>query len=68
MSEASGGQEETPRLRDQGWPGEATSHLVPETRGSDPEEPPRARGQGPQSGGATLGAVAAGGPRGAIPH
>ena len=26
MAEASGGQEETPRIRDQGPPGEATSH------------------------------------------
>ena len=33
-------------------------HLVPEARGGDPEEPPRARGQGRQLGGATRGAVA----------
>ena len=48
------------------------SHLKPEARGGDPEEPPRARGQrrrlggathargqGPQPGGATRGAVVA---------
>ena len=29
------------------------SHFVPEARGGDPEEPPRARGQGWQLGGAT---------------
>ena len=29
------------------------SHLAPEARGGDPEEPPRARGQGRQLGGAT---------------
>ena len=29
------------------------SHLTPEARGGDPEEPPRARGQGRQLGGAT---------------
>ena len=34
------------------------SHLAPEARGSDPEGPPRARGQGRQLGGATGGAVA----------
>ena len=34
------------------------SHLAPEARGGDPEEPPHARGQGPQRGGATQGAVA----------
>ena len=44
MSEASGGREETPHVRDQGWPGEATlcprpgavtlrSHPEPEARG-----------------------------------
>ena len=32
---------------------------MPEARGGDPEEPPRARGQGRQPGGATGGAVAA---------
>ena len=53
VSEASGGREETPRVRDQGRPGEATSHLAPEARRSDPEEPPRARGQGRYLGGAT---------------
>ena len=31
---------------------------VPEARGSDPEGPPRARGQGRQLGGATGGTVA----------
>ena len=39
-SKASGGQEETPRVGDQGWPGEATSHLVPKARGGDLEELP----------------------------
>ena len=29
------------------------SHLAPEARGIDPEEPPRARGQGRQLGGTT---------------
>ena len=29
------------------------SHLTPEAKGSDPEEPPLARGQGRQLGGAT---------------
>ena len=29
------------------------SHLAPEARGGDPEEPPQARGQGRQLGGAT---------------
>ena len=33
-------------------------HPRSEVRGSDPEEPPRARGQGRQLGGATLGAAA----------
>ena len=69
MSNVSGsGREETPRIRGQGWPGGDTpcprsgaarrSHLAPEARGSDPEEPPRAQGQGPRPGGATRGAVA----------
>ena len=51
VCEASGGQEETPRVRDQGRPGEATSHPrpgavtlrshhVPEARGSSLEEQP----------------------------
>ena len=63
MSEASGSQEETPHIRGQGWPGGDTprprsgaagrSHLSPEARDSDPEEPPRAQGQGRQLGGAT---------------
>ena len=35
------------------------SHLKPEARGGDLEEPPGARGQGQQLGGATWGAVAA---------
>ena len=50
-SEASGGWEETPRVQDQGQPGEATSHPrpravylrshpKPEARGSSWEEPP----------------------------
>ena len=34
------------------------SHLAPEARGGDPEEPPQARGQGLRPGGATRGAVA----------
>ena len=34
------------------------SHLTPEARDGDPEEPPRAQGQGQQLGGATRGAVA----------
>ena len=58
-SEASGGQEETPRVRDQGQPGEATSHLKPrvvtlrshpkpEAKGGSWEEPsmPEARAGG----------------------
>ena len=53
----------------QEWPREATprprsgaarrSHLAPEARGGDLEEPPGARGQGRRQGGATPGAVAA---------
>ena len=50
-SDASGGREETPRIRDQGQPGEATSrprpgavtlrsHPEPEARGGSWEEPP----------------------------
>ena len=49
-SEASGGQEETPRVQGQGQLGGDTlrprsgvagrSHFVPEASGSDPEEPP----------------------------
>ena len=57
-SKASGGWEETPRVRDQGQPGETTSHLTPEARGGDLEEPPRAQGQGPRPGGATQVVVA----------
>ena len=56
MSEASGGREETPHVRDQGWSGEATSR---EARGGDLEEPPGAQGQGRWPGGATQGVVAA---------
>ena len=40
VSEASGGREETPRVRDQGQPGEATGHLALEARGGDLEKPP----------------------------
>ena len=51
-SEVSGGREETPRVRDQGWTGDATSclrtgavtlrnDLEPEARGSSWEEPPK---------------------------
>ena len=60
-SEVRGGREETPRVRDQGWPGEATSrpkpgavtlrsHPEPEARGGTWEKPP-AQGQGQQPGG-----------------
>ena len=52
----------------QEWPGGVTlrprsgaagrSHFVPKARGSDPEEPPRARCQGWRPGGAPRGAVA----------
>ena len=75
-SEERGSREETPCIRGQEWLGGDTprtraeaariSHLTPEARGGDPEEPPRAqgsgrqleeathaRGQGPQLGGAT---------------
>ena len=45
-SEVSGSWEETPYVRDQGRPGEATSHPR-QAKGGDPEEPPRAQGQGP---------------------
>ena len=73
-SEASGGREETPRIRDQRQPGEATScprpgavtlrsHSEPEARGGSWEEPPtpEARRGGPEGwpGGATRGVVAA---------
>ena len=68
VPEASGGQEETPRLRGQGRPGEATSlsrpgavtlrsHPKPEARASGQEEQPRSGG-----------CAGAGRPRGAIPH
>ena len=65
MSKARGGSwEETTCIQGQGqWPRGATlslrsgvagrSHLTPEARGSDPDEPPRAQGQGRQLGGAT---------------
>ena len=64
MSEVSGGWEELPRVRGQWRPEETPcirprsgvagrSHLAPEARGGDPEEPPRAQGQGWQLGGAT---------------
>ena len=63
MAEASGGQEETPRIRDQGPPGEATSHPrpgavtlrshpEPEARGCSWEEPVHPR-PGQRPGGAT---------------
>ena len=50
-SELSGGREETPHVRGQGWPGEATSclrpgavtlksHPEPKARGGSWEEPP----------------------------
>ena len=62
-------QEELPHVRGQLWPRGDTphprsgagrrSHLVPEARGGDPEEPPQARGQGQRSGEAMRGAVAA---------
>ena len=70
MSEVRGGREELSCVRGQ-WqqPGGNTpcprsgaarrSHLAPEARGGDLEEPPGARGQGQQLGGATWGAVAA---------
>ena len=57
------GQEELPRVRGQWRPGGDTprprsgaarrSHLAPEARSVDLEEPPRAQGQGWQLGGAT---------------
>ena len=54
VSEVSGGWEELPRVRGQWLPEETPcirprsgvagrSHLAPEARGGDPEEPPRAR-------------------------
>ena len=47
----------TPRPR----PGAAwRSHFTPKAKGSGPEEPPRAQGQGRQSGGATRGAMTVG--------
>ena len=56
-SEASGSREETPRIRGQGQPAEATlrprpgavtlkSHPEPEARGGSWEEPPHTQGQG----------------------
>ena len=64
MSEVRGsGREELPCVQGQGRPGGDTprprsgaagrSHLAPEARSGDPEEPPRARGQRRQLGGAT---------------
>ena len=64
MSEVrGGGQEELPCIQGQWRPGGDTprprsgaarrSHLVPKARGGDPEEPPQARSQGRQLGGAT---------------
>ena len=61
MSEVRGGWEELPRIRGQWrWPRGATLHPrsvaarrrypVSEVKGGDPEEPPRARGQGRQLG------------------
>ena len=99
-SEVSGGQEETPRVRGQGGGREELPSVqgqwrlggdtplpksgAPEARGNDPEEPPRAQGQGWQLGGATHaqgegqrpggatprcgGCAGTEGPRGAIPH
>ena len=69
MSEVrGGGQKELPSVRGQWWPGGDTprprsgaarrSHLAPEARGGDPEEPPMPKA-GPAAGGATRGAVAA---------
>ena len=62
-------QEELPRVRGQWRPGGDTpcprlgearrSHLTPEARAGDLEEPPRARGQGRRPGGATRGAAQA---------
>ena len=62
------GLEEQPCVRGQGRQGGDTpsprsgaaerSHLAPEARGGDPEEPPRAPGQERQLGGAMQGAVA----------
>ena len=81
-SEVIGGWEELPCIRGQGWwPGGDTpclrsgagrrSHLTPEARGGDPEEPPGARGQGRQLGGAThaggQGQRPGGASRGAVP-
>ena len=81
MAEASGGQEETPRIRDQGPPGEATSHPrlgavilrshpEPEVRGDSWEETPNPR-PGPAAGRSNPrsgGCPGTGGPRGAIPR
>ena len=46
VSEASGGWEETPRVRGQGWPGEATSHLKPGAVTLRSHPKPEARGGG----------------------
>ena len=65
-SEASGGREETPRIRDQGRPGEATSRPRPGavTLRSHPEPEARAGGQEEQPEEWWLRST--GGPRGAI--
>ena len=79
MSEISGGREETPPVRGQGWLGEATSHLrpgavtlrshpEPEAKGSSWEEPPtpEARAAAGRSILRSSGWAGAGGSRGAI--
>ena len=74
-SEASGGQEETLRVRDQGQPGEATSHRRPgavtlrsqlEARGQGQQlgGATHAQGRGQRPGGATQGVVAEQAPEG----
>ena len=61
-----GGREETPRVRGQGRPGEATSHPRPgavtlrrQLKGQQLGVATHARGQGRRPGGATRGVVAA---------
>ena len=79
MSEATGGQEETPHIRGQGRPGEATSrprpgvvtlrsHPKPEARGGSWEEPPtpEARASSQRSNPRSGGCTGTEGPRGAI--
>ena len=81
MSEASGCREETPRVRDQGQPGEATSrrrpgavtlrsYLEPEARGGSWEELPtlEARASGWEEQPEEWWLPSTGGPRGAIPR